>query len=77
VAASAGYLALTDDGRGEVVVLTFLASEHQMHESEATTVPPRREVAEEVGATALSVERFRVAISKLGGVASRKEPPDD
>jgi deazaflavin-dependent oxidoreductase (nitroreductase family) len=72
-----GYLALTDDDRGEVVVLTFWASEQQMHESEATTVRLRREAAEKVGATALSVERFRVAISELGGVASTKERPDD
>jgi len=72
-----GYLALTDDDRGEVVVLTFWASEQQMHESEATTMRLRREAAEKVGATALSVERFRVAISELGGVASTKERPDD
>jgi heme-degrading monooxygenase HmoA len=68
-----GYLGLTDDDRGAVVVLTFWASEQQMHESEATTVQLRREAAEKVGATALSVERFRVAISELGGVASTKD----
>jgi heme-degrading monooxygenase HmoA len=68
-----GYLGLTDDDRGAVVVLTFWASEEQMHESEATTVRLRREAAGKVGATAVSVERFRVAISELGGVARTKD----
>lgn len=60
-----GYLALTDDGRCEALVLTLWASEEQMQASEETTVQLRRLAAEEVGATVLSVERFRVGISEL------------
>jgi hypothetical protein len=36
-----------------------------MRESEETTVQLRSEAADKVGATVLSVERFRVAISEL------------
>jgi heme-degrading monooxygenase HmoA len=61
-----GYLALTDGERGEVLVLTLWASEQQMHAREETTVQLRSEAAEKVGATVVSVERFRVAISELG-----------
>ena len=60
-----GYLALTDGERGEVLVLTLWASEEQMRASEETTVQLRRHAADEVGATVLSVERFRVGISEL------------
>ena len=60
-----GYLALTDEERGEALVLTLWASEEQMQASEETTVQLRRLAAEEVGATVLSVERFRVGISEL------------
>ena len=60
-----GYLALSDGERGEVLVLTLWASEQQMQDSEGTTVPLRSEAADKVGATVLSVERFRVAISEL------------
>jgi heme-degrading monooxygenase HmoA len=60
-----GYLALTDRERGEVLVLTLWASEQQMLASEETTVQLRSEAADKVGATVVSVERFRVAISEL------------
>ena len=60
-----GYLALSDSERAEVLVLTLWASEQQMRESEETTVQLRSQAAERVGATVLSVERFRVAISEL------------
>jgi len=60
-----GYLALSDRERGEVLVLTLWANEQQMQESEQTTVELRSEAADKVGATVLSVERFRVAISEL------------
>ena len=60
-----GYLALTDRERGEVLVLTLWASEQQMRASEETTVQLRSEAADKVGATVVSVERFRVAISEL------------
>jgi len=60
-----GYLALTDEERGEALVLTLWASEEQMQASEETTVQLRRLAAEEVGAIVLSVERFRVGISEL------------
>lgn len=60
-----GYLALSDGERGEVLVLTLWASERQMRESEEATVQLRSEAADKVGATVLSVERFRVAISEL------------
>ena len=60
-----GYLALSDAERGEVLVLTLWASEQQLRESEETTVQLRSRAADKVGATALSVERLRVAISKL------------
>ena len=60
-----GYLALTDGERGEVLVLTLWASEQQMRASEETTVQLRSEAADKVGATVVSVERFRVAISEL------------
>jgi heme-degrading monooxygenase HmoA len=60
-----GYLALSDDDRGEVVVLTLWASEQQMQASEETTVQLRSQAAHKVGATVLSVERFRVAICEL------------
>ncbi len=60
-----GYLALTDGERGEVLVLTLWASEQQMLASEETTVQLRSEAADKVGATVVSVERFRVAISEL------------
>jgi heme-degrading monooxygenase HmoA len=59
-----GYLALTDDA-GEVLVVTLWASEQDMLESEETTLRLRSEAADKVGATALSVERFRVALSEL------------
>jgi heme-degrading monooxygenase HmoA len=60
-----GYLALSDGERGDVLVLTLWASEQQMRASEETTVQLRSQVADKVGATVLSVERFRVAISEL------------
>jgi heme-degrading monooxygenase HmoA len=60
-----GYLALSDGERGEVLVLTLWASEQQMRASEETTVQLRSQAADKVGATVLSVERFRVAISEL------------
>jgi heme-degrading monooxygenase HmoA len=60
-----GYLALIDGERGEVLVLTLWASEQQMRASEETTVQLRSQAADKVGATVLSVERFRVAISEL------------
>ena len=60
-----GYLALSNGDRGEVVVLTLWASEQQMQASEETTVELRSQAAHKVGATALSVERFRVAIIEL------------
>lgn len=60
-----GYLALSDGERGEVLVLTLWASEQQMRASEGTTVELRSQAADKVGATVLSVERFRVAISEL------------
>jgi len=60
-----GYLALTDGERGEVLVQTLWASEQQMLASEETTVQLRSEAADKVGATVVSVERFRVAISEL------------
>jgi heme-degrading monooxygenase HmoA len=60
-----GYLALSDEERGEVLVLTLWASEQQLRESEETTVQLRSEAADKVGATVVSVERFRVAISEL------------
>jgi heme-degrading monooxygenase HmoA len=56
-----GYLALSDGERGEVLVLTLWASEQQMRESEKATVQLRSQAADKVGATVLSVERFRVA----------------
>ena len=62
-----GYLALTDDARGEAVVLTLWASEQQMHASERVVTRLRGEAADKVGATVVSVERFRVAIRELGG----------
>jgi heme-degrading monooxygenase HmoA len=65
-----GYLALSDGDRGEVLVLTLWASEQLMQASEETTVRLRSQAAEKVGATVVSVERFRVAISELD-VASR------
>jgi len=60
-----GYLALSDGERGEVLVLTLWANEQQMQASEETTVQLRSQAADKVGATVLSVERFRVAISEL------------
>jgi heme-degrading monooxygenase HmoA len=60
-----GYLALSDAESGEVLVLTLWASEQQLQASEETTVQLRREAADKVGATVVSVERFRVAISEL------------
>jgi heme-degrading monooxygenase HmoA len=60
-----GYLALSDGDRGEVLVLTLWASEQQMQASEAATVELRSQAAGKVGATVLSVERFRVVISEL------------
>ena len=60
-----GYLALTDEERGEALVRTLWASEEQMRASEETTVQLRRLAADEVGATVLSVERLRVGISEL------------
>ena len=60
-----GYLALTDGERGEVLVLTLWASEQELHESEGITVHLRSQAATKVGATVVSVERFRVAISEL------------
>ena len=60
-----GYLALSDNDRGEVLVLTLWASEQQLRASEETTVQLRSEAADKVGATVVSVERFRVAISEL------------
>jgi heme-degrading monooxygenase HmoA len=65
-----GYLALSNAERGEVLVLTLWASEQQMHASEETIVQLRSQAADKVGATVLSVERFRVAISELD-VANR------
>jgi heme-degrading monooxygenase HmoA len=62
-----GYLALTDDARGEVVVLTLWASEKQMHASERVVARLRGAAAEKVGATVVSVERFRVAIREFDG----------
>jgi heme-degrading monooxygenase HmoA len=64
-----GYLALTDDARGEVVVLTLWASEQQMHASEREVARLRGEAADKVGATVVSVERFRVAIRELDGAS--------
>lgn len=69
-----GYLALSDGERGEVLVLTLWASEQQMQASEETTVELRSQAADKVGATVLSVERFRVAISELD-VASGSASP--
>jgi heme-degrading monooxygenase HmoA len=60
-----GYLALSDSERAEVLVLTLWASEQQMRESEETTVQLRSQAADKVGATVLSVERFRLAISEF------------
>ena len=60
-----GYLALTDGERGEVLVLTLWASEQQLRESEEITLQLRSQAASKVGATVVSVERFRVAISEL------------
>ena len=60
-----GYLALTDGERGEVLVLTLWASERELHGSEEITVQLRSQAATKVGATVVSVERFRVAISEL------------
>jgi heme-degrading monooxygenase HmoA len=60
-----GYLALSDGERGEVLVLTLWASEQQLQASEETTVQLRGQAADKVGATVVSVERFRVAISEL------------
>ncbi|HEY6606168.1 MAG TPA: antibiotic biosynthesis monooxygenase [Gaiellaceae bacterium] len=60
-----GYLALSNGDRGEVMVLTLWASEQQMRASEETTVELRSQAADKVGATVLSVERFRVAIIEL------------
>ena len=60
-----GYLALSDNDRAEVLVLTLWASEQQLRASEETTVQLRSEAADKVGATVVSVERFRVAISEL------------
>ena len=60
-----GYLALSDAERGEVLVLTLWASEQQLRESEEITVQLRGQAASKVGATVVSVERFRVAISEL------------
>lgn len=60
-----GYLALSDGERGEVLVLTLWASEQQMQASEETTVQLRSQAADKVGASVLSVERFRVAVSDL------------
>ena len=60
-----GYLALSDGERGEVLVLTLWASEPQLRASEKTTVKLRSQAADKVGATVVSVERFRVAISEL------------
>jgi heme-degrading monooxygenase HmoA len=62
-----GYLALSDGERGEVLVLTLWASEQEMRASEETTVRLPSEAADKVGATVVSVERFRIAISKLDG----------
>jgi heme-degrading monooxygenase HmoA len=64
-----GYLALTDDAQGEVVVLTLWASEQQMHESERAVARLRGEAADKVGAIVLSVERFRVAIHEFDGAS--------
>ena len=64
-----GYLALSDGERGEVLVTTFWASEQQLQESEETTVQLRSRAAHKVGANAVSVERFRVAISELDAVS--------
>lgn len=66
-----GYLALTDDARGEVVVLTLWASEQQMHASERVVARLRGEAADQVGATVVSVERFRVAIREFPGASLR------
>src|SRR5512132_3807269 len=60
-----GYLALSDDERGEVLVLTLWGNEQQLRASEETTVQLRSQAADKVGATVVSVERFRVAISEL------------
>ena len=60
-----GYLALSDGERDEVVVLTLWASEQQMRESEEATVQLRSEASDKVGATVVSVERFRVDIHEL------------
>jgi heme-degrading monooxygenase HmoA len=60
-----GFLALSDGEHGEVLVLTLWASEEQLRASEETTVQLRSEAADKVGATVVSVERFRVAISEL------------
>jgi heme-degrading monooxygenase HmoA len=60
-----GYLALSDGERGEVLVLTLWTNEQQMQASEEKTVELRSQAADKVGATVLSVERFRVAISEL------------
>ena len=59
-----GYLALSDE-RGEVLVLTLWASEQHLQESEATVVQLRSKAADRVGATVVSVERLRVAISEF------------
>jgi heme-degrading monooxygenase HmoA len=65
-----GYLALSDDERGEVLVLTLWASEQQLRASEERTVQLRSQAADKVGATVVSVERFRVAISELDLVSA-------
>ena len=65
VVQASGYLALSDGERGEVLVLTLWASEEQLQASEETTVQLRSQAADKVGATVVSVERFRVAISEL------------
>ena len=49
------------------------ASEQQMRESEEATVQLRSEASDKVGATVVSVERFRVAIHELD-VASPGRP---
>ena len=46
-------------------MLTLWASEQQLHESEEVVVQLRSQAATKVGATVVSVERFRVDISEL------------
>ena len=59
------WFAFATEKLGEVLVLTLWASEQQMQASEETTVQLRSQAADKVGATVLSVERFRVAIREL------------